>query len=469
MLFKKLSSAGSKPRRLGRAAAIIVLGIGVAASGPAASARDRRMGPKDPGIRIARVNQGGPIDGLTADELSFFEAGLRSFQVAEGVADGLGPRFNLDSCAGCHSQPAPGGSSPAINPEVAIATAMGADNDVPPFVSADGPIVEARFKRSSNGQSDGGVHNLFVISGRVDSTGSAAKCAAKQEDFRSQYDNGNVSLRIPTPIFGGGLIEAIPDNSILDNLKANQSSKTRLGIGGRPNRNGNTGTIARFGWKAQNPSLLTFAGEAYNVEMGISNELFPLERDENPTCQFATIPNDGTSVNGSGVALPQGVSDIQRFAFYMKFLAPPVPSTDTPGGAKSISHGSKLFETTGCAFCHTPAMQTASGSSTGALANVKVRLYSDLALHHMGLRLADDIEQGSASGDEFRTAPLWGLGDRIYLLHDGRTSDLIEAIRAHSSAGSAKYPASEASQVITNFDALSPEDQQDMLNFLRSL
>src|SRR3989441_11841974 len=147
-------------------------------------------------------------------------------------------------------------------------------------------------------------------------------------------------------MFGAGLIEQIPDAAIVANQRANASVKASLGIVGRPNRiripgvannNGNDGTIARFGWKAQNKSLLLFSGEAYNVEMGITNELFQTERDETPACQLVTTPNNVT--NTDGAALPEGLSAIEKFAVFMRFLAPPPPSPDTPGGADSIGRG----------------------------------------------------------------------------------------------------------------------------------
>src|SRR5262249_23685326 len=153
------------------------------------------------------------------EEKAFFQAGLEDFVEVEGVGDGLGPRFNLDSCVGCHSQPAPGGSSPAVNPQVAVATAFGARNTLPSFITSNGPVREARFRFNSDGSRDGGVHALFVISGRVDSTGNASDCGVTQEDFASQVSRNNVSLRIPTPTFGTGLIEQIPDRAILANMR----------------------------------------------------------------------------------------------------------------------------------------------------------------------------------------------------------------------------------------------------------
>jgi len=431
----------------------------------------------DPGVRPDPQNgpksAGGMISGLTPAEQALFAAGLEDFEAADNIASGLGPRMNLDSCQGCHVAPAVGGSSPAVNPQVAFATAFGAKNSVPFFVKSDGPVREARFKSYPDGTPDGGVHALFVISGRKDSTGDASACTIKQEDFDAQGQKGNVVFRIPTPVFGAGLIESIPDSAIASNLAATANGRTQLGIGGRtnrrptgsPNTSGNDGTMTRFGWKAQNKSLLIFAGEAYNVEQGITNEVFSQERDETTSCQFATVPNDTTKAGGTTAA--GTLSGPEKFAAFMRFLAPPTPSTG-PGSPLSLANGKNLFQKVGCAFCHTPTLYTGN-TTVAALRTKPVNLYSDLALHAMGAGLADDVSQGAANGDEFRTAPLWGVGQRLFFLHDGRAKDLITAIAAHKSAGNNKYQASEANQVIDNFFQLNQSQQQDVLNFLRSL
>ena len=343
---------------------------------------------------------------------------------------------------------------------------------MPSFVALNGPVREARFKYNADGSRDGGVHALFVISGRKDDDGGdATDCTIQQEDFAAQLRRTNVIFRIPTPTFGMGLIEAITDATILGSQQASAPQRSALGIAGRPNvtlpsavpnRNGNDGTIARFGWKAQNKSALLFAGEAYSVEQGISNELFPQERDETPSCQYASVPNDTTNMDGGSA--PDTLNGIQKFAFFMKFLAAPVPAPPTP----STTRGQALFASTGCALCHTPTLQTGP-SAIAALDRKPVNLYSDLLLHAMGPALADDILQGGARGDEFRTAPLWGLGQRIFFLHDGRTRDLKEAILAHRSPASGPFPASEANQVIERYLSLGENQKQDLLNFLRSL
>src|SRR3989475_2159639 len=424
---------------------------------------------QDPGVRGGVPGAGGPIAGLTGTESAFFTRSRDTFQEVDGVAQGLGPRMNLDQCSGCHTQPAVGGTSPFVNPQVAFAHKDGGTAFVPSFINANGPVREARFVLNPDGTADGGVHALFTITGRAGASG----CTLAQPDFATQLANRNVIFRIPTPTFGAGLIEQIPDAAIAANKSSNAFLKAALGISGKPNyhvvgrtitgmtnNNGNDGTIARFGWKAQNKSLLLFSGEAYNVEMGISNELFQTERDETASCQFATVPNDVTDTDATTPI--EVLNAIEKFAFFMRFLDAPQPSPDSPGGATSIANGRQKFVDTGCALCHTPSFTT--GNSTVAALNGKpVNLFSDLLVHDMGAGLADGVSQGEAGPREFRSAPLWGVGQRIFFLHDGRTADLLRAIQQHASSGS------EANGVISRFNNLRESDKQDLLNFLRSL
>jgi CxxC motif-containing protein (DUF1111 family) len=435
--------------------------------------------PADPGVRpttkgsdtagkpFPDVAKGGI---LTDDQNDFWKTGQTQFEQALSVPTGLGPRFNGESCSSCHAQPAVGGTSPFTNPQVAAATDQGATNTLPNFITATGPVREARFILNPDLTRDGGVHDLFTITGRGDATG----CTIAQPDFATAEKNHNVIFRIPTPLFGVGLMEAIPESTIA----ANASASSSLGISGVPNRSGNDGTITRFGWKAQNKSLLMFAGEASNVEMGLSNELFPNERDETPGCTFNPTPEDQT--NFSDAATGSNVtSQVENFVFFMRFNEPPTPSTQFPtpfcpgpGGINSpltsCANGLAQFNNVGCALCHTPSLTTGA-NVVAALSNVQVNLFSDLVLHHMGPALVDKIAQGQAQGDQFRTAPLWGVGQRIFFLHDGRTSDLMQAIQSHFSRAGLLYPASEANTVINNFNALPASSQQDVLNFLRSL
>jgi len=415
---------------------------------------------KDPGVRGGAAGAGGAIAGLKPPEATLFTDGQGRFTEVDSVSgtlpgesgSGLGPSFNMNSCAGCHAFPATGGTSPFSNPQVTIAMLHGANNVVPPFITSNGPVREARFVRNPDGSPDGGVHDLFTIAGRTD----AAGCTLQQTNFGPQLSAGNVIFRIPTPVFGAGLIEAIEDATILANKTASSQLKAQLGISGHENRIGNDGTITRFGWKAQNKSLLIFAGEAYNVEQGVTNEAFPNPRQTAPGCDANPHPEDNTPT-GDGF-----ISDLTGFGLFMQMLAPPAPVNSFGNVSDaSIDHGQQVFSQVGCALCHTPSLRTGP-AAIAALSNQTANLYSDLLVHNMG-QLADGVSQGNAAGDEFRSAPLWGLGKRIFLLHDGRTTDLLQAILAHSSSGS------EANQVINLFNQLPSSSKQDLLNFLRSL
>ena len=433
----------------------------------------------DPGPRGGPAGAGGAFTTLNANEMLLFTQAQALFSVVnsvagtepDAIAPGLGPTFNGNSCAMCHAQPAAGGSSPGLNPQVALASRYGATNTVPSFITSDGPVREARFV------SDGGVHGLFTIQGRTDAPG----CTLAQPNFAAELAANNVIFRIPTPLFGLGLVENTPDATLLANLAANQPLKVSLGISGSFNTSANDGSILRFGWKAQNKSLLMFAGEAYNVEEGVTNELFPNERSAVPGCVFNPTPEDFTAavnlfVTGSTTGTASQMSSVTvNFAAFMRLLAPPTPTTSSA----SEQNGQSLFGSVGCALCHSPSLTSAASQFTG-LSGVTYHPFSDFALHHMGSALADGITQGAAGPDEFRTTPLWGLGQRLFFLHDGRTSDLLKAIQSHQGncggpppGGSPPPPPncspSEAAGVMMRFNGLSGSEKQDILNFLRSL
>jgi CxxC motif-containing protein (DUF1111 family) len=450
----------------------------------------------DPGVRSGPINgQFGatptnplPLQSVSgnspAGSLAFFENGLARFQevevVANGANNGLGPRFNLNQCSGCHAQPTVGGSSPASNLQfqvIANGVVSRSTNTIPSFITANGPTREARFPFFLNTNvPNGGVEDLFTVSGLA----GAGSCSLQQPDFASAQESNDIIFRIPTPVFGGGLIENIDDSTLIAVKGA--AAGNSFGISGAFNHNGNDGTISRFGWKAQNKSLELFAGEAYNVEMGISNEIFPQDRPlPEEDQQGSGLP--ANCLNLAGIGYPEDTtnfaptasgplsaqyasipSDVVAFAMFIRLLAPPLPSPNSPGGPASIGRGKALFSSIGCATCHTPTINSTQPSDfTSSLGNAAVNAFSDLEIHHMGTGLADNVSQGGAGGDQFRTAPLWGLGQRIFFLHDGRTTNLLTAIQQHASSGS------EATQVEENFAALSAEQQQDLLNFLRSL
>jgi CxxC motif-containing protein (DUF1111 family) len=443
-------------------------------------------GPEDPGPRAGTVNAGTPLSSLTPAQLQFFQDGLSRFLQVDSVNGlmagepgvGLGPGFNSTSCGSCHAQPAVGGTSPSTsffpfvgpNPQIAAATDYSGANSIPFFITLDGPVREARFPFAVSASGnitntpDGGVHDLFTIAGRQDAPG----CVFPQPNFEQMNKIGNLIFRIPTPTFGAGFIENIPDATILANMAANSSLKQQLGIAGHPNYSGNDGSITRFGWKAQNKSLEIFSGEAYNVEIGVTNELFPSERANPPSsCLYNPTPEDETNFTLSGDQIP---SDVVEFSNFMRFLTPPAPSAQgIPGNpsADSIAAGQAIFNRVGCTACHTPSLQTGPSNFTPGLSNQQAALFSDLLVHHMGSGLADNVSQGAAGPDEFRTAPLWGVGQRIFFLHDGRSTPanggLLNAIEAHASSGS------EANRVISQFNNLSNTQKQELLNFLRSL
>jgi CxxC motif-containing protein (DUF1111 family) len=476
--------------------------------------RELRAG--DPGPRPAPASAiPNAVPGLNANEMALFNESLLRVSELEGTCDtciqqpqnalpqdpdpsnpfsplglvnsaGMGPVFNADQCFICHFHPAIGGSSPSKNPAETIAHRLGGTNTVPSFEQPDGPMREVRFKFNRDGSRDGGVHSLFTLQGRSD----APQCHLQQPDFDGAMQARNIAFRIPLQLFGLGLIEAIQDTAIIANMNADREVKTSLGIKGHTNLVANNGTISRFGWKAQNASITMFAGEAYSVEMGISNDLFPIARSEAAGCNLAyeafDIPRtDSDRYNNPLKMMPAWM----MFTEFMRFLDAPQPA---PLSA-SASLGKKLFSDVGCALCHTPSFNTPGvanpsipeqeiGPQTIALRGQTVNLYSDLLVHHMGATLADNIVQGNAGPDEFRTTPLWGLGQRLFFLHDGRTQDLAQAIAAHLSlAGntggdnpardqhSAAYGPSEANEVVIRFQSLQESDKQAVFDFLRSL
>ena len=417
----------------------------------------------DPGVRLGESNVGAAMAGVDAQ---YFANTRSAFQEVHSIAGdldpgtGLGPRFNGTSCGGCHAYPAPGGSSPVRNPQFGMAIVHGARNNIPDFLKAVGPVLAVRVRAKVGLAAAGEVLPLFTVNGRSD----AFSCVVDPPDFT---DRSNLAFRIPAPLFGSGLIDNIPDAALLANLARHASDKLRLGISGEPNA-GSDGAAGKFGWKAQHHSLKSFAGDAYRTEMGIPNDVAGYRRDSlSPVCYTLyeaayDDPNYSASYDGSEEP------PVFLFTEFMRSLKPPIPVKEFAGAtSESIHKGGRLFERVGCALCHTPSLRTGHESDLPELNGRDAQLYSDLLLHHMGPKLADGIVQGRAGPDQFRTAPLWGIGQRLFLLHDGRTADLLTAIQDHASDGGGFH--SEAASVVGQFNRLSPAEQQDMLNFLRSL
>ncbi len=367
----------------------------------------------------------GPVDGLSPSELAAFVRGDEEFGRRFSAATGLGPIFNDVSCAACHSGDGRG------RPENAL-TRIGSPEDGM-YASLGGPQIQDR-----------------AIPGAL---------------AESAPPGVPVSLRLPPPVFGVGLIEAIPESEILS--RADPDDANGDGISGRPNwvtpptwvpatepGAGAAIRIGRFGRKAQTTSILQQTVEAYLQDMGITTEYLPIE-NRNPTA--------GHAYDGADVVPDPEVPAGTVFAVvnYLRLLAPPAP-----GAPNAIrDRGSVLFGEIGCAACHTPVLQTGQ-ATTAALANKPVALYSDLLLHDMGDALADHRPDGQATGREWRTTPLWGmrlirqfLNGEVFLLHDGRARTIEDAILLHGG---------EAQRSRNQFDALNAADRSALIDFVGS-
>jgi len=353
-----------------------------------------------------------------------------------------------------------GGSSPNRNPQIAMASSHGATNAIPSFMRDDGPILAVRVRTKFGSFEAGDVLPVFTVTGRSD----AYHCAMSQPDFPNF---SRLVFRIPTPLFGAGLIDNLPDAQILANMQTQVIAKSSLGIDGWPNLHPD-GSVGKFGWKAQHSSLTAFAEEAYQTEMGVLNGNYNQRREALSKACYALYDAAYEDPYASSSYDSSEPGSVILFTEFMRFLDAPLAVNEFRGAtADSIAQGRRLFGDIGCALCHTPTLRTGGGSDVSALNNRDTPLYSDLLLHHMGTQLADGIVQGGAGPDAFRTAPLWGLGQRIFLLHDGRTRNLTVAIEAH--AGTDSESPSEARSVVKRFERLKPVEQQDLLNFLRSL
>ena len=457
---------------------------------------------KDIGLRGGAPGAGNPLSDLNPFELALFNEGKERVGELETTcttcaaltsgaptgespllatrtsAVGLAARFNADQCIVCHSQPAVGGSGGFLTPNPKESAHRIAENPlfdlvphrfnqsnvVPSFIKQYGPVRIARFIKKPDGTPDGKIYPLFTIVGRTDDT-SIPNCKAAilpQPDFETELRKGNVAFRIPLQLFGLGLIEALSDAEILNHHRATAAYRAQSGITGVPN--GSAGN--RFGWKAQHKSLDQFTDA--------SNDFAPSMKQIPPAC-IGPHTQEAPALLGSAAFEAPSADFINPLVLlatsFMRYLDGPKPATLSPLALR----GQVLFGTgpeqpgIGCVACHTAQMMTPEKVSTAALQKRPVDLYSDLLLHHMGPGLADNITQGQARGDMFRTTPLWGLGQRRFFLHDGRTDDLRVAIDAHASSDGNNYPASEANAVIARFKLLPPTDQQAILSFLRAL
>ncbi|MGH7475468.1 MAG: di-heme oxidoredictase family protein [Longimicrobiales bacterium] len=373
----------------------------------------------------------GPLPGLTDAELAAFIEGDEAFGRRFAPSDGLGPIFNNVACAACHSGDGRG------RPENAL-TRFSLGDDLVPHLG--GPQLQDR-----------------AIPGAVP---------------ERLPDGVQTSVRLPPPVFGVGLIEAIPQSTIL--ALADPDDADDDGISGRPNfvvpedfvptdevggfvpidSGGARPQLGRFGRKAQVSSLLLQVAKAYHEDIGITNDFLPIE-NRNPLASQATEAADRVP----DPELAEG--ELRAVLAYLRTLAPPAPGRLTERRAE----GQTIFHAIGCARCHVPELRTGP-STIAALAHQPVHLYSDLLLHDMGPELADGRPDGDADGREWRTAPLWGLrvmrdflnGD-AFLMHDGRARSVEDAILLHGG---------EAEAVRNAFVALDAAERAALLDFVES-
>jgi CxxC motif-containing protein (DUF1111 family) len=374
--------------------------------------------PAEQALLMPAYEFGAPLPNLTPEQLTAFATGLDEFNTAETPAGGLGPIMNNRSCVACHAQPAVGGGS---------------------------GIRVTRFGRTLNAAFDpmeslgGSLLQENSIDPRILEIVPATATISIQ--------------RQSTPLFGMGLIEAIPDETILAIAERQQS----LGLNGVPSLvidviSGKT-RVGRFGWKAQLATVLAFSGDAYLNEMGVTNRLFPQENAPNGNtallAQFDRVSDPEDTPDPVS-----GKADIDVVADFMRFLAPPPQLVFT----QNALQGRTLFGQTGCSSCHTPQMMT--GPNTIQALNFKeVNLYSDLLLHNMG-GLGDGIAQGTASVRDMKTQPLWGLRASGPYLHDGRAPNVDAAIQAHDG---------EALTARNQYRQLNATQRQQLLEFLNSI
>ena len=371
-------------------------------------------------VGVGEPQFGDPLPGIGPTEFELFRLGLDDFLEVEEPEEGLGPVFNGRSCAECHSVPAVGGSGTILELRAGHRNEDGSYTELP----------------------GGSLFQLFSIPPH-----GCQKLVPPEANVFSR--------RKALPLFGNGLVEAIPEQTLLLRAAANLSHPD--GIGGRPHMVVDVSTdatrVGRFGWKAQQATLIAFGAEAYLEEMGITSDLFPLEveagfNDPRKTrdCDPRPDPEDAREPLA-------GLRGIDNFDNFMRLLGPP------PRGPQSVltDAGERVFEQVGCAACHLPVMLTGPARQPW-LDRQPVRLYSDLLLHNIGT--GDGLPQGDASGDEFRTAPLWGLRVRSPFLHDGRAATIEQAIRMHWG---------QAAQSGRRFEALTEQERAALLQFLKSL
>jgi CxxC motif-containing protein (DUF1111 family) len=366
----------------------------------------------------APVTPGDPLPWVTPAERARFDQGAELFDVEFEDETGLGPLFNEVSCAECHEDPARGGSGDEIEVH---ATASNLDGTCSELADLGGPVYQT-FSSSS----------LISLLRRL-----------KVEKEPIPSGASAVGLRTSAPLFGLGLVDAIPDATLL--ALADEFDDNRDGISGRANITVD-GHVGRFGRKAVVASLRAFNDGAFHDEMGITSAALPTE---------GSFGGYEMPKNADAVADPEITeASLDLTNAFVHLLAPVAPLALT----KQAKDGRNLFARINCTGCHVPSLKTGN-SPVVALRYREVAAYSDLLLHDMGPELADICRPG-ASPAEFRTQPLMGLRLLPHFMHDGRALTVTDAIQAHGG---------EAAGARQRFGQLSTEEQAAIMAFLNSL
>ena len=392
------------------------------------------------------------------------QADQTKFDETEGLSDGLGPLYNAQSCRECHQNPASGGTSQVAELRVGH---MGPDHR---FQNPEIPIN----------------HGKEIIKGRtlVNDRAICPNATFPDTEIQEHVPETETirTTRIALNLLGDGFVEAVADQTLID-IAEKQCKDSHHKICGQViyvpivEAPGKTG-VGRFGWKDQQASLLSFSGDAYLNEMGITTRLFPDEVTK--LCNTAPEPN-----NPPG---PDGLDDLDHFARFIR--ASKAPARDTQlAETTTAKRGAELFNKVGCAACHIPAMTTAAAGTKinggtftipEALGGKTFYPYSDFLLHNVGT--GDGIvvpmlehygqnmyqttwnkfspESFQNAQNKLRTAPLWGVRFRNRLMHDGVSVTMRDAVLRHSG---------EASESIRHFQRLSHNDQENIIQFLNSL
>ncbi len=382
---------------------------------------------ENPSVIPTQPAPGEPLPGLTPEQLIRFQKGSQVFRKVFKPEEGLGPIFNQNACFICHGSPTAGGSQIGFTQNV------------------------TRFGKGVKGETFDPLEHLGGSLRQAQGTKCAEQVPAE----------ANITTIRTSPIlFGSGLIESIPDSV----LKANENNPA---TGGKAHMvklledlNG-PDHVGRFGWKAQLATTLSFAADASNNEIGLSNELLPAEQRPNalPSVSLGDLPCDDGVPDPDDRPNAEGVRLIDELRDFVRYLAPP------PQTPKSGMTGETIFTQIGCNKCHIPSFTTPQNDSEPALSEKTIKVYSDFLLHNMG-ELADGIQQGNAGPKQMKTPPLWGQRFRFAgLLHDQRSRDYDTVIKAHN----LNMSGSEAKEIVDRYLQLSPQDKQYLYAFLDSL